>query len=118
MTLHAMRSLHRLLAGSRLVSVAALLSLLLAVGQQHALLHWLSHATSSTKAQHAGAAEPGKFSCDECVALAAFGASSPTAPWAFSCAELHDPAFAGPAPAGITQALRLAFRARAPPILS
>ena len=113
-----MRSLHRLLAGGALAAVAALLSLALAFGQQHALLHWLSHAAASTKAQHVGAADAGNLTCDECVALAAFGASSPAAPWAFSCAEPHEEAIAAPVPAGIAATLCLAFRSRAPPILS
>jgi hypothetical protein len=93
-----------------------LLALVLLFGQQHAALHWLSHAVEATQAKASAPATD--LQCDDCLAVAGLGAaataSGPLLPEPFA-----QHALASPLPtADASAALRLAFRSRAPPILS
>ena len=99
----------------RTLLARGVLALLLVFAQQQATLHWLSHAVESVaqKAKHG----PNDV-CGECAGLVAFNAmAAPTAP---ALALLHgahtlvDVAV----PASIVRAPQLAFRSRAPPVLS
>jgi hypothetical protein len=93
-----------------------LLALALVFAQQQAALHWLSHAIEATQAK---ASKPTPLEhCDDCLTLGALGAgatsTSPVLPVSFAQHALTTPPPAIASPA----ALRLAFRSRAPPILS
>ena len=92
-----------------------LLALALLFGQQHAALHWLSHAVEATQAKAGTPATD--LHCDDCLAVAGLGAaataSAPLLPAACARHALASPLPTADAPA----ALRLAFRSRAPPIL-
>ena len=93
-----------------------LLALALLFAQQTAALHWLSHAVEATHAK-AGLPTPLEH-CDECVALAGLGAAAasttPLLPTSFAQHALCAVPLATPSLA----AARLAYRSRAPPILS
>ncbi len=93
-----------------------LLALVLLFGQQHAALHWLSHAVESTQAK-AGAPAPEQH-CDDCLAVAGLGAAA-TSSTALLPAPLARHTLTSPLPTADAPApLRLAFHSRAPPILS
>jgi hypothetical protein len=93
-----------------------LLALALLFGQQHAALHWLSHAVEAT---HAKAGTPAADEhCDECLALAGLGAAAPSAAPSFPASVAQHALQAPPAVAVAPAALRLGFHSRAPPILS
>jgi hypothetical protein len=93
----------------------SLLALALLFGQQHAALHWLSHAVEATQAKAGTPATD--LHCDDCLAVAGLGAaataSAPMLPASFARHALTSPLPTADAPS----ALRLAFRSRAPPIL-
>ena len=94
-----------------------LLALALVFVQQHAVLHWLSHATDATQAKAAGKPAPAD-PCDECVQLAGLGSAAVGGDGALpSSTALHVLA-ALPAPTTAALALLLAFESRAPPILT
>ena len=61
----------------RLAFAGWTLALLLALVQQHAVLHWLGHAVAAASPQ-AKHATPDPV-CDECAALAVFGAGAAAA---------------------------------------
>lgn len=94
-----------------------LLALAFLFAQQTAALHWLSHAVEATQSK-ASSSTGTAHHCDECLAVAALGAAAPSAGFAFPAslaqlaAGLATPVAASPA------VPRLAFRSRAPPILS
>jgi hypothetical protein len=92
------------------------LALALLFAQQHAALHWLSHAIEATHAK-AGKPSPDEH-CDDCLAMAGFAAaatgSTPTLPASSAQHTLTAP----PLVAAARVAMRLAFRSRAPPNLS
>lgn len=94
-----------------------LLALALLFAQQHAVLHWLSHSIAATHAKANGGSAAGEH-CDECLALSALGAAAPStyAPPPADAAQ-HTLVAATPVTTR-SAALRLAFRSRAPPILS
>ena len=103
------------MVGSAVVRIALALAFLFA--QQTASLHWLSHAIDATQAK-ASQHTPASDHCDECLTLSALGAGATS-----HSAELPAPAaqhalLASAAPAASTAALLLAFRSRAPPILT
>ena len=93
-----------------------LLALALLFGQQHAALHWLSHAIEATQAK-ANTPAPEQH-CDDCLAVAGLGAAAtsaaPVLPASFAQHLLASLLSTASAPAP----LRLAFHSRAPPILS
>ena len=91
------------------------LALLLVFAQQQATLHWLSHAIDSIaqKAKHG----PSDV-CDECAGLVAFDAMAAPSPPALVLVRGDDTPIDVTRPASISRAPQLAFRSRAPPILS
>ena len=94
----------------------SLLALALLFGQQHAALHWLSHAIEATQAK-ASTPAPDQH-CDDCLAVAGLGAaatsSAPALPASFAQHLLASPLPTADAPS----VLRLGFHSRAPPLLS
>ena len=99
----------------RTLLARGVLALLLVFAQQQATLHWLSHAVDSVaqKAKHG----PNDV-CDECAALAAFGAMATPAPLVLALPNGAAPLVEPAEPASIARAPQLAFRSRAPPVLS
>ena len=94
-----------------------LLALALLFAQQHAALHWLSHAVAATHAKPSGGSAAGEH-CDECLALSALGAAAPST-YAPPPADAAQHALVAATPVATrSAALRLAFHSRAPPILS
>ncbi|HKX40322.1 MAG TPA: hypothetical protein VJO99_04140 [Burkholderiaceae bacterium] len=96
------------------------LALLLVLGQQHAALHWLTHAVDAVgSAATQKAAQHGSNDvCDECAGLTAFGAMAVGAQTMLAL-PLARHAVAATVPATAPQrAPRLAFHSRAPPVLS
>ena len=92
-----------------------LLALALLFGQQHAALHWLSHAIEATHAK-AGTPAPDEH-CDECLALAGLGAAAASAAPSLPVPIAQHALRSLPAAAIAPVALRLGFHSRAPPIL-
>ena len=92
------------------------LALALLFSQQTAALHWLSHAIDATHAKASNSA-PSEH-CDDCLTLGALAAgaasTSPVLPVSFAQHALTRLPSVVDSPA----ALRLAFRSRAPPVLS
>ncbi|HEY9065623.1 MAG TPA: hypothetical protein VIO33_11625 [Burkholderiaceae bacterium] len=104
----------------RTLLARGVLALLLVFGQQHATLHWLTHAVDAVDSAAAQkAAKHGSDDiCDECAGLIAFGAMAVGAPPTLVLPPA-DRAVAIATPAAAPQrAPRLAFRSRAPPVLS
>jgi len=99
----------------RTLLARGVLALLLVFAQQQATLHWLSHAVDSVAQK---AKQGPNDVCDECAALVAFGAMAvPTLPaLPLACGE--SPLVDVAEPASIARAPQLAFRSRAPPVLS
>jgi len=92
------------------------LALLLLCAQQQAALHWLSHAVQATHGKTG--APPSDLHCDACLAFSGVGAA-PTSAAPFIPASLARHVAVGcPPTVASPAALRLAFRSRAPPILS
>ncbi len=94
----------------------SLLALALLLGQQHAALHWLSHAVEATHAK-AGTPAPSEH-CDECLAVAGLGAAATSTSPELPAAPAAHVESARAADARAALAPRLAFRSRAPPTLS
>jgi hypothetical protein len=99
----------------RTLLARGVLALLLVFAQQQATLHWLSHAVDSVaqKAKH-GSSDV----CGECAALVAFDAMAAPAPLSLAVPHGTDTVAELAEPASIARAPQLAFRSRAPPILS
>ena len=91
------------------------LALMLLFAQGQAATHWVSHLAEAKHAKPTGSAPADQ--CDECLTLSALGtAATSTAPAvpAFTAQQApSEPTAAHRAP----QALRLAYRSRAPPNL-
>jgi hypothetical protein len=94
-----------------------LLALVFLFAQQTAALHWLAHATHAT---HAKASAGGLLAehCDECLTLGALGAAAIGGHPPVPAPGARHALLATPSPAAAPAALRLAFRSRAPPVLS
>jgi len=99
----------------RTLLARGVLALLLVFAQQQATLHWLSHAVDSVaqKAKHG----PNDV-CDECAALAAFGAMATPTPLVLALPHGDNALVDVARPVSVARAPRLAFRSRAPPVLS
>ena len=99
----------------RTLLARSVLALLLVFAQQQATLHWLSHAVDSVaqKAKHG----PNDV-CDECAALAAFGAMATPTPLVLALPHGDNALVDVARPVSVARAPRLAFRSRAPPVLS
>ena len=99
----------------RTLLARGVLALLLVFAQQQATLHWLSHAVDAVaqKAKHG----PNDV-CDECAALAAFDAMAAPAPLVLALPHAGTTLVDVVEPVSIARAPRLAFRSRAPPVLS
>ena len=107
--LHAARRIKALLA--RLA-----LALLLLGGQQHAELHWLSHALEATRSG-APDAPAHDDHCETCAALTAFAAALPTAVAAPPARDELTYAVVAPAQQDLLRALACAsYEPRAPPL--
>jgi hypothetical protein len=100
-------SLRRLIGG-------CVLALLFLIVQQHASLHWLSHAIDAVHQK----AAPAGDACDECAGLSAFAAAAPSTTPVIPIVEPYHALPPAETVASIASALRLAFRSRAPPVLS
>ena len=99
----------------RTLLARGVLALLLVFAQQQATLHWLSHAVDAVaqKAKH-GASDV----CDECAALVAFDAMAAPTPLVLNLPHGGATRVDVAEPASIARAPQLAFRSRAPPVLS
>jgi hypothetical protein len=99
----------------RTLLARGVLALLLVFAQQQATLHWLSHAVDSVaqKAKHG----PNDV-CDECAGLTAFGAMAAPTPPALPLPRDDSTLVDVVEPVSIARAPQLAFRSRAPPVLS
>jgi hypothetical protein len=95
-----------------------LLALAFLFAQQTAALHWLSHAVEATQAKAGSSTGGAPHHCDECLAVAAFGAAAPGAGFAFPASLVQLAPGVATAVTASPAAPRLAFRSRAPPILS
>ena len=96
----------------------SLLALALLFGQQHAALHWLSHAVEATQAKAKASHSTPSEHCDECLALAGLGAAATPTAVALPLAVAQHALVALPPVAVASVALRLGFHSRAPPVLS
>ena len=94
-----------------------LLALALLFAQQQAALHWLSHAVEATQAKASSKTAPAEH-CDECLALAGFGAAATSSATALPASFAQHALVALPPVSVAPAVLRLAFQSRAPPILS
>ena len=102
----------------RTLLARGVLALLLVFAQQQATLHWLQHAVDSV-AQNGQKAKHGPSDvCDECAGLIAFGAMAAPTPLALAVPRGDESLVAIAEPASIALAPQLAFRSRAPPVLS
>ena len=99
----------------RTLLARGVLALLLVFAQQQATLHWLSHAVDAVaqKAKH-GPTD----ACDECAGLAAFDAMATPTPLVLALPHGDNTLVALAEPVSIARAPQLAFRSRAPPVLS
>jgi hypothetical protein len=99
----------------RTLLARGVLALLLVFAQQQATLHWLSHAVDSLaqKAKHG----PSDV-CDECAGLVAFDAMATPTPLVLALPHGESTLVDVVEPASIARAPQLAFRSRAPPVLS
>jgi hypothetical protein len=93
---------------------SGVLALLFVLVQQHASLHWLGHAVDSLHQKAAPAGE----ACDECAGLAAFAAAAPSHSPLLPTFDAEPELRLLAAPASAATAQHLAFRSRAPPVLS
>jgi hypothetical protein len=100
-------SLHRLIGG-------CVLALLFVLVQQHATVHWLSHAIDAVHQK----AAPGGDGCDECAGLSAFAAAAPCSVPVLPMVLPQQALPPAETVASIAASLRLAFRSRAPPVLA
>jgi hypothetical protein len=99
------------------LAARGLLALAFLFAQQTAALHWLSHAVEATQAKAGKGAPPGHH-CDECLTLGALVAGATSAGFTLPLAGAQH-ALPGVASDAVSPApLRLAFRSRAPPVLT
>jgi hypothetical protein len=104
-------------SGLKNIVGSSLLALAFLCVQQAAMLHWLSHSIEATRAK-SGKAAPAVDQCDECLAFSAMG-SAATSSDRVPVIEVGSPSLLLPAKqVASPAALRLAFRSRAPPILT
>jgi hypothetical protein len=94
-----------------------LLALALVFAQQEASLHWLSHAIEATQGKASNGTVAGDH-CDECLALGGLAVGATSTPYAFPQEAAHHVLVAASEVAIAPSLLRLAFRSRAPPVLS
>ena len=108
----------------RTLLARGVLALLLVFAQQQATLHWLSHAVDSVAQNEQGGQGGQKAKhgpndvCDLCAGLLAFGAMAAPTPLALAVPRGDESLVAIAEPASIARAPQLAFRSRAPPVLS
>jgi hypothetical protein len=100
-----------------------LLALALVFAQQEASLHWLSHAIEATqgKASNGTGGSNGTVAgdhCDECLALGGLAVGATSTPYAFPAEPAQHVQVATEEATLAPSLLRLAFRSRAPPILT
>lgn len=98
------------------VTARALLALAFLFGQQAAAQHWLSHAVEATRAK-TGKAAPTDH-CDQCLAMAGLGAGAPSQGPVLPLPTLRHALLATYAAVDAPASTRLAFRSRAPPVLT
>ncbi len=102
----------------RTLLARGVLALLLVFAQQQATLHWLQHAIDSV-AQNGQKAKHGPSDvCDECAGLVAFDAMAAPTPLVLALPHGESTRVDPAEPASIARAPQLAFRSRAPPVLS
>ena len=99
------------------LAARGLLALAFLFAQQTAALHWLSHAIEATQAKAGNGSAPTDH-CDECLTLSAFGAAAASSAAPFPAGAAHHAQQAHVPDTPSPAALRLAFRSRAPPVLS
>ena len=102
----------------RTLLARGVLALLLVFAQQQATLHWLSHAVDSVSQNGQKAKHGPNDVCDECASLAAFSAMAAPAPLALVLPHGGSTRVDVAEPTSIARAPQLAFRSRAPPLLS
>jgi len=102
----------------RTLLARGVLALLLVFAQQQATLHWLSHAVDSVSQNGQKAKHGPNDVCDECAALAAFGAMATPTPLVLALPHGDNALVDVARPVSVARAPRLAFRSRAPPVLS
>lgn len=100
----------------KLLLARGALALMLLFTQQQAALHWLGHAIDATHAKYGGPIPSDH--CDECPSFSALGAGA-ISEHAIPVVPMPREALAPYTGVGSAQsALLLAFRSRAPPVLS
>ncbi|MDB5945099.1 MAG: hypothetical protein JWQ33_125 [Ramlibacter sp.] len=97
----------------RLALSGCLLAMLLVLAQQHAVLHWLSHAGADV-APHAKHAVQND-QCDQCVGLGSLGLGMAASGWLLLLSFAHHACPAVARPRSAPAELRLAYLSRAPP---
>ena len=102
----------------RTLLARGVLALLLVFAQQQATLHWLQHAVDSVAQAGQKAKHGPNDVCDLCAGLVAFGAMAAPAPLALALPHGADALVEIVEPLSIARAPQLAFRSRAPPVLS
>lgn len=106
----------RSLTPLKLLLARGALALLLLLAQQQAALHWLGHAIDATHAKYGGPLPSDH--CDDCVSFGALGAAAPSTHVVVLPPAARDALVSCAAVETAPAALRLAFRSRAPPVLS
>ena len=99
------------------LAARSLLALAFVFAQHTAALHWLSHAIEATHAKAGGNATLAEH-CDECLGLGALGSAALGGDTVPSFGAVSHAVAAVPAVVPAHRARRLAFRSRAPPVLS
>ena len=92
------------------------LAVMLLFAQQHATLHWLSHAIEATN--KAGHVPPPGDHCDQCAGLTAFGAAMTSLGVSLPASLGHEALSAAPQARAVALAPLYAYLSRAPPALS
>ena len=105
------------------LATRGLLALAFLFAQQTAALHWLSHAVEATQSQATQATGAGKNAppghhCDECLVLGALGAAATSGGTALPLSAAQHALPRQASGDAAPQPLRLAFRSRAPPVLT
>ena len=101
----------------RTLLARGVLALLLVFAQQHAALHWLSHAVDAVDTAHKAKHGPDEV-CGECAGLIALGAMAVGSAPALALPPAEPVVADAALPLAPQRAPRLAFRSRAPPVLS
>ena len=99
------------------LATRGLLALAFLFAQQTAALHWLSHAVEATQSQAGKNAPPGHH-CDECLVLGALSAAATSGGTALPLSAAQHALPRQASGDAAPQPLRLAFRSRAPPVLT